>query len=99
MIETVMEVVTRMVGNPLVIPLGLALIAGLYWVAGVDVANITISIVTFLLLPILQHSQNRDGLAIQAKLDALIEGVEAADNRYQRIDEQPEEEIRKVRDG
>ena len=99
MIERLMEVVTRMVGNPWIIPIGLSVIAALYATAGVDVANITISIVTFLLLPILQHSQNRDGLAIQTKLDALIEGVEAADNRYQRLDEKPEEEIRKVRDG
>jgi hypothetical protein len=46
--------------------------------AGVGVAaylsgdELLISIVTLLLLPILQATQNRDGAALQAKLDELI---------------------------
>ena len=34
-------------------------------------ANLTISVVTLLLLPILQATQNRDGAALQAKLTNL----------------------------
>ena len=35
-------------------------------------ANLTISVLTLLLLPILQATQNRDGAALQAKIDELI---------------------------
>lgn len=43
-------------------------------------ANISISIVTLLLLPILQATQNRDGAALQTKIDELIKvNTEARD--------------------
>ncbi|PZR57336.1 MAG: hypothetical protein DLM50_06365 [Candidatus Meridianibacter frigidus] len=39
------------------------------------------SIVTFLMVFVLNHAQNRDTLAVNAKLDALIMALESADNR------------------
>ena len=98
-VETVMDGVTRTVGNPLTVPIGLALIAILWGLFGVDVANIALSLITFGLLPILQHSQNRDGAAIQAKLDALIKGVPDAPNELAGIDRKPAAEIERARDA
>ena len=68
----------RFAGRPamLVLCIVLAAIGVAAYVSGNELfisgANITISIVTLLLLPILQATQNRDGAALQAKLDELI---------------------------
>ena len=43
--------------------------------------NTTSSVITFLMVFILNNAQNRDTSAINSKLDALILAVEAADNR------------------
>ena len=86
------------VGNPLTVPVGLSLIAILYLLFGVDVANIAISIVTFALLPLLQHSQTKDTLALQVKLDALIKGVPDAPNELAGIDRRPADDIERLRD-
>ena len=45
------------------------------------VVNTVTTIVTFLMVFVLQHSQNRDSEALQAKLDDLIVAVSRADNR------------------
>ena len=45
------------------------------------VVNTATTIVTFLMVFVLQHSQNRDGEAVQAKLDDLILAARRADNR------------------
>jgi len=43
--------------------------------------NLAISILTLLILPILQATQNRDGAALQAKIDELIKSnVDARDS-------------------
>lgn len=46
---------------------------------------------------LIQNSQNRDGLAIQAKLDELIENLEGARNELEHVEELPEDEIEKLR--
>jgi low affinity Fe/Cu permease len=45
------------------------------------VVNTATTIITFLMVFVLQHSQNRDGEAVQAKLDDLILALKHADNR------------------
>lgn len=45
------------------------------------VVNTATTIVTFLMVFVLQHTQNRDGEAVQAKLDELILAIQHADNR------------------
>lgn len=45
------------------------------------VVNTATTIVTFLMVFVVQHTQNRDGEAVQAKLDDLILAVRKADNR------------------
>ena len=50
-------------------------------------------IVTLLLLPILQATQNRDGAALQAKLDELIRATSHARNDLMGLERESEKEI------
>ena len=46
------------------------------------VVNTATTIITFLMVFVLQNTQNRDGEAVQAKLDELIYALKAADNHF-----------------
>ncbi|MEI9915429.1 MAG: low affinity iron permease family protein [Methylovirgula sp.] len=61
------------------------------------VANTATSIITFLMVFVIQNSQNRDGAAIQAKLDELIRSGNA-ENRFVGIDLLTEDEVGKLRE-
>ncbi|WP_191970006.1 low affinity iron permease family protein [Methylobacterium planeticum] len=61
------------------------------------IINTGTTIVTFLMVFLIQNTQNRDGAAIQAKLDELIR-ASAAHNRYIGIESLTEEELRDLRD-
>ena len=61
------------------------------------IINTGTTIVTFLMVFLIQNTQNRDGAAIQAKLDELIR-VTAAQNRYIGIEELTEEELADIRE-
>jgi low affinity Fe/Cu permease len=58
--------------------------------------NTGTTIVTFLMVFLIQNTQNRDGAAIQAKLDELIR-ASAAQNRYIGIEHLTEEELDELR--
>ena len=60
-------------------------------------ANLTISIVTLLLLPILQATQNRDGAALQAKIDELIKASSKARDDLIGLENRDEHEIESIR--
>ena len=60
-------------------------------------ANLSISIVTLLLLPILQATQNRDGAALQAKIDELIKANEKARDDLIGLENREEDEIEQMR--
>jgi low affinity Fe/Cu permease len=60
------------------------------------VINTGTTIVTFLQVFLIQNTQNRDGAAIQAKLDELIR-VSAAQNRYMGVEDLTEEELESIR--
>jgi low affinity Fe/Cu permease len=60
------------------------------------VINTGTTIVTFLAVFLLQHTQNRDTLAIQIKLDELIR-ASAASNAVIKIDELSEAQLRAKR--
>ena len=60
------------------------------------VINTGTTIITFLQVFLIQNTQNRDGAAIQAKLDELIR-VGAARNRYIGIEDLTEEELTSLR--
>jgi low affinity Fe/Cu permease len=56
------------------------------------IINTGTTIVTFLMVFVIQNSQNRDGSAIQAKLDELIRSS-GAQNRFMGIEHLTDEEI------
>lgn len=60
------------------------------------VVNTGTTIITFLMVFILQNSQNRDSKALQAKLDELILTNAAAENRFIGIEKLNEEEIARL---
>ena len=61
------------------------------------VINTATTIITFLMVFVLQNSQNRDGEAVQAKLDELIYAVRGADNRFVQAEKLTDEELHKLR--
>jgi low affinity Fe/Cu permease len=60
------------------------------------IINTGTTIVTFLMVFLIQNTQNRDGAAIQAKLDELIR-ASAAQNVYIGIEHLTEEEVEELR--
>jgi low affinity Fe/Cu permease len=60
------------------------------------IINTSTTIITFLMVFIIQNTQNRDGAAIQAKLDELIR-VGAARNSLIGIETLTQEEIEEIR--
>jgi low affinity Fe/Cu permease len=61
------------------------------------VVNTSTTIVTFLMVFLIQNSQNRDAAAIQAKLDELIRAMEGARNRFIGIEHLTEHELQAIR--
>ncbi len=57
------------------------------------VINTGTTIVTFLMVFLIQHSQNRDGRVIQLKLDELIRALEGAENRLINMEDMAEDEL------
>jgi low affinity Fe/Cu permease len=60
------------------------------------VINTGTTIVTFLMVFLIQNSQNRESKAIQLKLDELILAVRRADNQLINIEELTEEQLNKI---
>lgn len=59
------------------------------------VINTSTTIITFLMVFVLQNSQNRDGKALQAKLDELIL-TSQAQNKFVGIEKLEEQELREM---
>ena len=62
------------------------------------VINTGTTIVTFLMVFLIQKAQNKDGKAIQLKLNELLAAKEGASNRMVNIEDLNEEELDKLRD-
>ena len=62
------------------------------------IINTGTTIVTFLMVFLIQNTQNRDGAALQAKLDELIRATNEARNELVGLERQPEEKVEKVRE-
>ena len=61
------------------------------------VVNTATTIVTFLMVFLIQNSQNRDAAAMQAKLDELIRAIDDARGAFIGIEHKTEREIEKIR--
>jgi low affinity Fe/Cu permease len=61
------------------------------------VINTGTTIITFLMVFLIQNAQNRDGCAIQAKLDELIRAVGHARNEFIGIEHLSEKELNGIR--
>jgi low affinity Fe/Cu permease len=98
------EAIARASGKPLTFALSVVLIIA--WALSGPafgfsdtwqlVINTGTTIVTFLMVFLIQNTQNRDGAAIQAKLDELIR-ASAAQNRYIGIEHLTEQELDELR--
>ncbi len=60
------------------------------------IINTSTTIVTFLMVFLIQNTQNRDGAAVQAKLDELIR-VGAGENHFIGIEHLTEQEVEEFR--
>lgn len=61
------------------------------------VINTGTTIVTFLMVFLIQHTQNRDTLAIQLKLDELIRASEHASNYMRRLEDLDEDTLLRIK--
>jgi low affinity Fe/Cu permease len=62
------------------------------------IINTGTTIITFLMVFLIQNTQNRDGAAVQAKLDELIRAHHDARNAYMGIEKLPEERLEQLRE-
>ncbi len=60
------------------------------------VINTSTTIVTFLMVFLIQNTQNRDGAAIQAKLDELLRAMSEARNGFVGIENLSEEDLAEI---
>jgi low affinity Fe/Cu permease len=61
------------------------------------VINTGTTIVTFLMIFLVQNTQNRDSAAIQLKLDELIRAMHGAHNAFLDLEELTEQELNRIR--
>jgi low affinity Fe/Cu permease len=97
---------SRISGRPLVFGAALLLILG-WAVSGPIfgfsstwqlVINTATTIITFLMVFIIQNTQNRDTEAMQLKLDELIRATQGAHNALLDLEELDEDKLDKIRD-
>jgi low affinity Fe/Cu permease len=62
------------------------------------VINTVTTIITFLMVFLIQNTQNRDTMALQVELSALIVALEKADNKFAVIEEASEEELQRAQE-
>jgi low affinity Fe/Cu permease len=92
---------TKAVGSPFAV--GLAAVVILVWAVTGPIfgfsdtwqlaINTGTTIVTFLMVFVIQTTQNRDSEALHLKLDELIRAVQGARDEYITVEQEPEEEL------
>ena len=103
--ERIASRVAAAAGQPLAFVLAFAIIVG-WGVSGPLfgwsdtwqlVINTGTTIVTFLMVFLIQNAQNRDAAAIQAKLDELIRSIDGARNQFIGIEHLTEDQLEQIR--
>lgn len=61
------------------------------------VINTSTTIVTFLMVFLIQNTQNRDSIALHLKLDELIRAIEQADDRLMEAEDETDRELRRLK--
>ena len=61
------------------------------------VINTGTTIITFLMVFLIQNTQNRDGEAVQIKLDELIRSIKGARNHVMNLEEMDENQLDEIR--
>jgi low affinity Fe/Cu permease len=61
------------------------------------VINTSTTIITFLMVFLIQDTQNRDGAAVQLKLDELIRTIDGAHNGFLDLEELSDEDLARIR--
>lgn len=61
------------------------------------VINTGTTIITFLMVFLIQNTQNRDGEAVQIKLDELIRSIKGARNQLMNLEEMDEKQLDSIR--
>ena len=99
-------VVARQAGRPMVFTIACMLL--ILWAAwgpfvGFSeswqlVVNTATTIVTFLMVFLIQNTQNRDGMALQIKLDELIRAVDSARDDFIDLEELSEKQLDTLRE-
>ena len=74
---------------------GLAVVVGLS-IFGIEITNVAISIVTLLMVFVLQNTQNRDSAALHLKLDEVVRVEPEARDEVQGVESKSEDEIREL---
>ncbi len=59
--------------------------------------NTGTTIITFLMVFLIQNTQNRDGTAVQLKLDELIRAIDGAHNGFLDLEELSDEDLARIR--
>lgn len=98
------NVVSRAAGRP--VTFGLACLLIVVWAISGPlfgfsdtwqlVINTGTTIVTFLMVFLIQNTQNRDGAALQAKLDEILRSIETARNGFVGIENLSDEELAEI---
>jgi low affinity Fe/Cu permease len=66
---------------------------------GIEITNIAISIVTLLMVFVLQNTQNRDSAALHLKLDEVVRVEPDARDEIQGVESKPKDEIDELNPG
>ena len=96
--------ISRLMGHPAVF--ALACLTILVWAATGPLAgysdtwqliiNTSTTIVTFLMVFLIQNTQNRDSHALHLKIDELLRALDAADTRLVDLEERSEQDLERL---
>lgn len=99
------KVVSTFMGHPITFAIALAII--ILWAISGPIFHFTDSwqllintsttIVTFLMVFLIQNTQNRGDAAIQLKLDELLRAIESAKTEYVDLEDLPEKDMQRIK--